>query len=66
MVLSNIAIKLIYLDFFTEYISEEDFYPVRDIKKIASRYIKYKITIIYVFIGHNSYLMSLQLFHLDC
>jgi hypothetical protein len=30
----------VVLEFFTEYISEEDFYPVRDIKKIGMRYIK--------------------------
>eukprot|EP00347_Sterkiella_histriomuscorum_P018178 403346494 len=30
----------IILNFFTEYISEEDFYPVRDHKKIAIRYFK--------------------------
>jgi hypothetical protein len=28
------------LEFFTEYISEEDFFPVRDLKKITIRYLK--------------------------
>lgn len=28
------------VDFFQEYISEEDFYPVRDVKRIAIHYIR--------------------------
>jgi hypothetical protein len=28
------------LDFFTEYLSEEDYMPVRDIKRIAVKYLK--------------------------
>ena len=30
----------IVMSFFTEYISEEDYFPVRDFKKIGIRYIK--------------------------
>lgn len=30
----------ILAEFFSEYISEEDYFPVRDIKKIAIRYLK--------------------------
>lgn len=28
------------LEFFTEYLSEEDYYPVRDLRKIGVRYMK--------------------------
>jgi hypothetical protein len=28
------------VEFFTEYISEEDYFPVRDLKKITIRYLK--------------------------
>lgn len=39
ILLSNLTFHF-FLDFFTEYISEEDFYSVRDLKKIAFRYLK--------------------------
>jgi len=32
--------NLFFVDFFTEYISEEDYYPVRDLKRIALKYLK--------------------------
>ncbi|CDW76967.1 cation channel family protein [Stylonychia lemnae] len=37
----NIAVEVLFgVDIILKYISEEDFYPVRDIKKIAIRYLK--------------------------
>lgn len=40
IVLRKYKMLIFLLEFFTEYISEEDFYAVRDIKKIGMRYIK--------------------------
>ncbi len=47
------------VDFFQEYISEEDFYPVKNLKKIAVHYMKYKSLIVLSIINRGRFVFDL-------